>query len=496
VGGQSFSASSYWSHIAWTGTQLAVHADPSRAIFDPTTSTRCLILLANDGGFERPAPSDCDGTGATGWTRLNQGYGAQQMYGLARTWRWDGSTDLYASLQDNGFQSYSSATSAWADGGHDDGFLTVVDPIQTRQPVRALALYHSTFITTDRFYANEQNFMIPPLPPGLSQIYTAASFKSGGFAVGTYANLGSQALTTTDGGRSWTLLGSAIADNPSVANMKWTQLLRATGTPDRPIFHLRTIAQLVRINGLGASAPVTNLSSGTSGIGAFGVSDLDWAKLYAYDCNGTPNCPSGRFVKKLTPGGPWIVDPVLQRMAQSDGSGNAYTYTPRYPLDAEANTFEFDPSDDRIVVLGTKHVGVLVSVDGGASWGRLPTVIPDVNSIAFSPQRGHFFAGTFGFGVHEVWLSASSLKLSPSGAVSARLTDMNGAPLATRGVTFQRTDASGRVLLEGTAMTDASGVATPGAAFQASTAGAHVWARFDGDRSGAAVTLVGSLTRR
>ena len=465
VGARSFQPGSFWNHLAWTGSALAVHADPTSLVFDGG-GNNCLLLYAADGGFERPAGNNCDGTGATGWSLSNHGFHAQQAYNMYGTQRLDGTTDLYISLQDNGFMYRTGAPPAWDTIGGSDGAVTAVDRRETGFPIR-LAFVDNVWGVqkADALYANATAMDMPagwnfPLGtfPGRRGI---DSFGNQSYAV--VADNGSQTIlfTTTNEGFNWS--APALAVSGMAGND-----VRVSGTTASPVFYVRASRRLWRIDGLGATTAV-RADVGLTGVGFYGVSPSSSNLLYAFDCAGTPPCTNGRIVRSTTSGQSWVADPVATRLSQVDRFGNRLPNSLNLsdPLRYQPQVFEFDPSDSNIVVIGLRHAGVLVSIDRGVSWGRLPVTVPLVSSVVFAPERGHFYFSTYSRGVWEVWLGASKLAIAAPQTLStgqlkltSSLKDMDSGALAGQPVVLQLLNSKGVLVQKISATTSTKGVAT------------------------------------
>ena len=146
--------------------------------------------------------------------------------------------------------------------------------------------------------------------------------------------------------------------------------------------------------------------------------------------------------------------------------------------------------DSNIVVIGLRNAGLLVSIDGGRSWGRLPLTVPFVSSVVFAPERGHFYFSTYSRGVWEVWLGASSLIMSkaqtlPDGKLklSTRLLDISGAPLSAKPITLSLVNNKGVVLQKIVGKTTSKGIFS--ATFDRPSAPGTYYFRavFSGDKS-------------
>ena len=173
--------------------------------------------------------------------------------------------------------------------------------------------------------------------------------------------------------------------------------------------------------------------------------------------------------RSTTSGQSWVADPVATRLSQVDRFGNRLPNSLNLsdPLRYQPQVFEFDPSDSNIVVIGLRHAGVLVSIDRGVSWGRLPVTVPLVSSVVFAPERGHFYFSTYSRGVWEVWLGASKLAIAAPQTLStgqlkltSSLKDMDSGALAGQPVVLQLLNSKGVLVQKISATTSTKGVAT------------------------------------
>jgi hypothetical protein len=476
VGPRSYQPGSFWNHVGWAGTQLAVHADPSSLIFDGG-GNNCLLLYAADGGFERPAAANCDGTGFTGWTKSNHGFHAQQSFNMSGTWRRepDGayvSTDLYISMQDNGFMYRTGDPPVWTSISGSDGVMTSVDRRETLAGIRLVYFENLGMVRkADALYANSSPFALPSgwnfpqstapsISPGRRGI---DSFGNRRYAVVVNNGSQTQLFTTTNEGGAWTPQATALmgSDND----------VRVSGSVTTPVFYVRAGRRLWSIAGLSASTAAA-ADVGLNGVGFYGVSPSIPKILYAFDCAGAPPCTNGRIVRSTTSGQSWVADLVATRLSQTDRFGNRFPNgtelifrsDPRYD---QPQVFEFDPSDSRIVVIGLREAGMLISIDRGNSWGRLPLSVPRVSSVVFAPERGHFYFSTFGRGVWEVWLGASKLAIAAPQStttgllqLTASLQDMDSGPLGGQPIVLQLVSSNGVLVQKINATTDTKGQAT------------------------------------
>jgi hypothetical protein len=239
----------------------------------------------------------------------------------------------------------------------------------------------------------------------------------------------------------------------------------------------------------------TPANVGLNGVGFFGVSGSDSNVLYGFDCAGSPPCTRGRIVRSTNGGLAWVRDSLATCLGQRDRFGNRYSNGTELgcgcdPLRDQPQVFEFDPVDSNIVVIGLRNAGLLVSIDRGNSWGRLPLSVPFVSSVVFGPERGHFYFRTYGRGVWEVWLGASRLILSkvqtsPDNKLilSTRLLDINGVPLSAKPIVLRLVNNKGVVLQKMVGKTTSKG--TFSATFdRPSVSGTYVFrAVFPGDNT-------------
>jgi hypothetical protein len=502
MGPRSFQPGSFWRHVAWTGSAVAVHADPTSLVFDPG-GNNCLLLYAADGGFERPRGANCDGISSAGWTKANQGFHAQEIYNMSATQRLDGTMDLYINMQDIGFMYRTGISPVWSTIGGNDGVVTSVDRVQTASPIRLVFVDmfggNNAVRKAGAFYANPSAFTGPAgwnfslgYYPGRRGVDW---FGNRRYAVVVDNGSQTQLFTTTNEGGNWTAQANplnGVGDND----------VRVSGTTTSPVFYVRAGRRLWQIPGLSATS-ATAADVGLNGVGFFGVSGSNSNVLYAFDCAGSPPCTRGRIVQSINGGSLWARDSVATRLSQSDRFGNRYPNGIELgcacdPLRDQPQVFEFDPVGSNILVIGLRNAGLLVSIDRGNSWGRLPLTVPFVSSVVFGPERGHFYFSTYGRGVWEVWLGASRLILSkvqtsPDNklTLSTRLLDINGAPLSAKPIVLRLVNNKGVVLQKIVGKTTSKGIFS--ATFdRPSIPGTYYFrAVFSGDK-----TILGAETER
>ena len=469
-------------------------ADDTRLVFDPSTPDNCIVLDASDGGFA--TPDTCDGTGT--WTNANGKLQVLQSYHMAGTRRFspDVDADLYLNTQDNGrfYRAFPEAPE-WARAGGSDSLETSVDPSErsgTGIAIRMLFMDNSDGLQkADRLYSDPGR-----LDPGTGNLpltsrycfdYVSAFpgeqkiawFDNRSYAItardgrNTYCQGGASTrlFSTTDDGAHWTPVGPAIYDpaNRPAGGMDVRAPFRGNLPGMTPMFYVRSGGQLRRLTGLGANATMTNADVGLGSVGAFGLAESNPYHLYAFDCGReTPPCPFGRVVSSLDGGASWRQDRLLTRLIQADRFGNFHPIgRAGDPLQDEPTTFAFDPFDENLIAVGAKHVGALVSIDGGRSWGRLPVSLPEVTSFVFDTVHGHFYFSTYGCGVFEVQLGGTSVDifgtLSGTAGTTAKwfafAASMYGAALPNARVAFRLLDESGAVVAVASGRTDANGIA-------------------------------------
>lgn len=472
----------------WLEGPHILHADTSRLVFNWVGPNQCLLLAAGDYGFMVPKASDCDGMASpsSDWHYTNTGLHALQVYNMAGTQRRGGTTDLYLNMQDNGWIYRSGAPGDWRSAGGSDAFVSIPDRVESATPVRMVYFDNLGIGKSKAHYDVGSAFQLPTAPWSFPLGAVPGSPKLDWFGNKHYVlvteniNDGqTQAFTTEDEGGTWKTLSSPLPGG--------YEDVRASGTTS-PVFYVRSGGLLRRVSGLGLSAVTTPADVGLNNIGFYGVSVNDPNRLYAFDC--AADCVgAGRVVSSRDGGASWLTDSVLTRLIQQNQYADVYPIDPRNdPLYAEAGAFAFDPADEDIIVAGTGHAGVLVSIDGGSSWGHLPVSVPIVRSIFFERNRGHFFFSTYSRGVWEVRLGATSIGIIPvNGATglivnwTAVLRDTNLGALAGRTVIFELVNATGAPVQSASAVTSESGYAIAPVQLIASVGNYTLRARYAGE---------------
>jgi len=69
------------------------------------------------------------------------------------------------------------------------------------------------------------------------------------------------------------------------------------------------------------------------------------------------------------------------------------------PAGAQLNALCLHPTNSKIMYLATANAGVLVSEDGGASWGWIGLGLPNVPVMDVFTSPTHLYAVTFGRGL-------------------------------------------------------------------------------------------------
>ena len=111
-----------------SGTSISAHADQHMIVESPqyNGSTNRTVFFGDDGGIFRATDvNSLSLTSPTGWTTLNNGFGATQFYGGAGN---PTSGRIVGGTQDNGTVTYLGDPNTWATNFGGDGGFCAADP--------------------------------------------------------------------------------------------------------------------------------------------------------------------------------------------------------------------------------------------------------------------------------------------------------------------------------------------------------------------------------
>jgi photosystem II stability/assembly factor-like uncharacterized protein len=379
--GQARSTDSGASFTGLAGLHVDTHA---WAFFRQPSPTPSIVYSGNDGGIYRST----DG-GAT-WTALNAG-GLQTglFYNIAVKPDATASVTLGA-LQDNGLQTTAGVASpAWSTPQGGDGWDVAYDGVTANRvygtsgfwtPAPCTRVFFSAVDGTD--FSPTAARDITPWGTATDQGCYLASITTDPSAAGIVYASGNQNLwQSQDGGTTWRNIG-AFPGNASVAPSNGNNVVVAVGTQ---VFV--TTNALAATVGPPAGVTFTNITRNLP---------ARFVQRAAFDPNDPTviYCVLGGFN-----GGPGQVGHVFRTTI----GGTAWQdISPA--LDVPFGGLALDGSDTPTTIYVGTDLGVLRSVDDGASW----TVLDDIHfphspvtDLVLSRQGGVLRAATYGRGVFE-----------------------------------------------------------------------------------------------
>ncbi len=414
-GGANWGMASFWQNSS------SAHADQHAIVFHPGydgTSNKTMYA-GNDGGIYRTndaraavATTVASGQGACSssssafvWTNLNTNYSVTQFYhGLPYP---DGMTYV-GGTQDNGTIRGSDASGqTWTRILSGDGSYVAIDPNNT-----------------NIIYAATQNFGFEKATNGVNfQEKTAGTESETGFLFITPFAMdpGNSARLWTGGTKIWRTVNGAdlwvqaSAELPLVTGSATTRhrvsaLAIAAGDGNKVL--VGTNNGLVLRNDAALDATGATTWEGTSPR-ANGTGYVSWV---AFDPSSASTVYATISSFDTTPGDGHVFRSVNggQSWAKIDGSGN--TAIPDIPV----HNIVVAPGKSQRLYIGT-DLGVFVSLDGGANWGRENTGFANVvtESLAIATRQGipNLYAFTHGRGAWRVPLAtapAPAAAFSPS----------------------------------------------------------------------------------
>jgi hypothetical protein len=514
----------------WTALSYpALHADAGHILFQ-TTYPYCIVLVADDGGLQRPGSGNCTGTGSD-WSYSDRGIEALEPYDLSLTSNTNTGirgeperTDVYVAAQDNGAYALLSHQSGWhqADAGND-GYRIDATTFTSTAHLDSVRVFYGDGVGDQfvfhrgfdsRAFALTDPFSNPPAD-------------SGGRTWG-YAGLQSpQQIAMLDDGRMVMVATKPSPPNPLVGRIfvssddaaHW-RLLRAStlnefasggtgggplsilATQNRagPVMYVRSGGHLYEVDGDVSS--VRELLRGND-VGPYSVADAN--HLLAYACPIVAHSPS-HVGPDCSHSALWWTDggrlhdlsSLLDQMITTDGFGGHYQLDDGNS-DATAGGGEVtavadSPLNPQLIVVGTRETGLYETGDAGRSWQRLDFSAPNLFNLAFDAS-GRLYIASFGRGVFQLepfperlQLTRSFAKLSRRFRFNVRDLRYGGSPIAHARVDVTLITASGTTIHLGSHRTDSRGDATVQFAQSAATRAATLQARVAGPRNGELMT--------
>ena len=416
---------------SWTKVTID-HSDQNGLAF--STSGNCAQYIVSDGGIH--TTSDC---GAT-WTITGNGpggYHALQVYEVGVEVH-PGSTDVYMGTQDNELWASNNNGLTWINPYCCEGFF-----IQTLHDSPSDAGQNITFVActgcanegSSADFTSVYTWNNPPKNTSGNPFIVSQNVYVQWSAPSPPAN---QLYLTSNTGSTWSPVSGAsttfqLVDHPFVTGPSANPTIyqgyqRTNGTNG-----------LLKITGvLSGPALVTTADAGLGNIGTWcmGQATFRCPLVFGVDPNNSLHLIAAdigvnQMMVSLDGGSTWNPDTHLTALVTNFGQ---FRFT--QPI-TEAHTIAFDPSNGNRILVGTEQAGIIVSTDGGNTWGVVlgSSAVPAVSSFSFDEVQMDVFASSYGRGIWK--LNLSELVTFPpviTKTFSAPSTPLNGSVTLTFGI--------------------------------------------------------------
>jgi photosystem II stability/assembly factor-like uncharacterized protein len=373
------------------------------------------------------------------------GYDALQLYNIAGQIHPD-HTDLYFGTQDNCLWASGDDGITWSTPRCPEGFalqmkrLTASDANQT---VTGVIITYGNFKASAHFLTLD-HWTSPPGGSGFNPfIIDSGVYLQYGTVAGTP---GVVPYLTTDGGTSWNPVMQQGGVGPLAITAGLSHWPQIVGSPANPTVYQAVTKPGVLSNG----DPITGLIrldvDVAARTGRFSPADLGLVSLGAFALGqGTfvlptvfgadpfdprhvivPDAGDGTMKATRDGGISWTTDTALTELVTNRGTFRFNIPVMANPPEGTAlqvHAIAFDPDIADHILVGTEAVGVLQSIDGGHSWGRIPFSDFYIRGISdfFFDKDSVVFVATYG---HGLWkLTPAQLPLTLSSSPGARPPD-------------------------------------------------------------------------
>ncbi|WP_258101871.1 VPS10 domain-containing protein [Marinoscillum pacificum] len=377
-------------------------------IYDLDESAKTFrMLVGNDGGVYRTVASTDPGPTEGDYEFISYGYNTTQFYSADKA---PGSNRYAGGMQDNGTWYHAAgveggpdAQSTFGIGG--DGFETI---------------WHA--INEDKIIGGSQyNGFAKTINGGSSWSNATSGLQSDGPFVSRLANhksnpdvlytvAASGIYKSEDFGTSWAITSMTNSslwsfNNNADVEISYAnpEVVWAGGS------HYSGERLYVSTDGGDLFAPTENYDEFDMGsVSGFGTHPSDDSVAYIlFSYAGFP-----KVIKTTDLGQSW------EDISGFDGSGNGST---RGFPDVAVNCIYVFPTDENKVWVGSE-IGIIESLDGGATWGLLDSNMPPVNIYDFKQVEDQIVIATYGRGIWSVTVDG----LLPPPAFTNSYTNVNG----------------------------------------------------------------------
>lgn len=403
------------------GPGIHVDSHAEWAFFKQPSPTPSIVFIGNDGGIWKSTNGGAawSGTGQPGAPATINAGGLQTALFYNMDVKKDATASVTeGSLQDNGTVRTTGAT-AWTDTTGGDGFSIAFDPVNLSRA------YH-----TSGFYS-QGSCVAPPVIP-CSIMFQSTD--SGSSWIGGCSGWFSQTIPTSE--------------QDCVTAVPGTHPIKVDPTDGNYVYYGGVLDLWQTTNGMGSSfrkisngfgrPNAVDIARGNSNNVVVGLNGQVWVSTNAKASTVGP--PSGVIFTNITrnlpnrpvtrvlfdPNDPTVIYASLtgfgtpvqpQNVFRTTIGGSTWTdISP--PVNVPVNAIALDGTPAPTAIYIGNDLGVMRSVDGGASWTVLDDVhMPNVpvTDLAINTQAGVLRAATFGRGAFE--LSAPS---GPAIAINAQ----------------------------------------------------------------------------
>jgi uncharacterized repeat protein (TIGR01451 family) len=370
---------------------FAGHHDPGDIEFRTTApGANCPWFETNDGGVYRT--TDCGQT----WDPSFNGLGALQIYDLAGTVHPSSHTDLYIGTQDNQLWASGDNGTTWPNDVASEGFFleaphSAAGHGQTVVGQRCAPC--STFVATDHF-DTVKSWVDPPTGRGVAYLVKPGRFVE---VAGNTVYVGSSGSWPTS---------AAIPGGLGLSSegfLSGSKAYFVTTTPTGG-------AGLMTVTGLtGPSLGVSTADVGPGNLDFWTPDDAPWIQPHVLgvdpaDANHLIAADqTSQTMKRSNDGGAsWKTDSELTSLVTDKGALRF-----RDPnIGSQAHVIAFDPMDSQRILIGTEASGILVSLNGGTSWSRVPgsRAITAISDFFFDELNHVVYVSSYGRGLWKLHL--------------------------------------------------------------------------------------------
>jgi uncharacterized repeat protein (TIGR01451 family) len=405
------------------------HADPSTVTFTPD-GTNCARFLVSDGGVGRSTDCGASFPMVAGSGSGNGNFNGLQMYEVSGQVH-PGHSDYVFGTQDNSIYGSGDSGATWPNVDCCEGF-------NFQEPHSAPAeTGRLTYVTcgacvnrqADTHLAGAGNW---PNPSGTglgADVGTPYLLRptTDTYVEWTADGAGNNNLNlTTNAGGAWTAVTGATTAQALMGHMS------VSGPASDPTLYqpvcvnscgfIAPSGALIKITGVNTGGPVTVTTIG-GGLGTLGTyNDGNGSfRLQEASFGVDPNNPlhmiaadvAANAMKVTTNGGAtWTTDATLTALVTAN---NRFAFTdPSGRLGTQAHAIYFDPTNGNRIFVGTESNGIIVSLDGGQTWTKMPgsEQVIAITSFFVDEARNTILVSSYGRGLWKLAIPTADLSVT------------------------------------------------------------------------------------